>query len=163
VAAGSAVFAVFVVFLIVYKAQAMKSTLQARIVAKQHQLEQVQSFRSAFLELKRQTDALTSKGVEPNGLYATLDGIVTKKVSRDKVSSMAPSSPRTVGDQYVEEAINVQLVGITLQQTVELLYELEQSPAPLHVSRLQMKKRPTDPYQFDVTFAVSSVSTKTSS
>jgi type II secretory pathway component PulM len=163
VATGGAVFAAFVVFLIVYKAHAVKSSLRARIVAKQHQLEQVELSRSAFLELKRQTDALTSKGAGPNGLYATLDGIVTKKLSRDKVSSMAPSSPKTIGDQYVEEVVNVQLVGITLQQTVELLYELEQSSTPLHVSRLQMKKRPADPYQFDVTFAVSSVSTKTSS
>jgi type II secretory pathway component PulM len=162
VAIGGAVFAGFVVFLIVYKAQAVKSSLRTRIAAKQHQLEQVDLLRSAFLELKRQTDALTSKGA-PNGLYATLDGIVTKKISRDKVSSMAPSSPKTIGDQYVEEAVNVQLVGITLQQTVELLYELEQSSAPLHVSRLQMKKRVADPYQFDVTFAVSSVSIKASS
>ncbi|HSD09872.1 MAG TPA: hypothetical protein VLF14_02745 [Candidatus Binatia bacterium] len=163
VAIGAAVFASFVIFLIAYKAQAAKSTLRARIVAKQHQLEQVEAFRSAFLELKRQTDALTSKSVGSNGLYATLDGIVTKKLGHDKVSSMAPSTPKTIGDQYVEDSVNVQLVGITLQQTVELLYELDQSPAPLHVSRLQMKKRVSDPYQFDVTFAVSSVTAKAAS
>jgi hypothetical protein len=163
VAIGGAVFASFLILLIGYRAQAVKSTLRARIVAKQRQLEQVEVFRSAFLELKRQTDALTSKGVGPNGLYGTLDGIVTKKLGHDKVSSMAPSSPKTIGDQYVEESVNVQLVGITLQQTVELLYELEQSPAPLQVSRMQMKKRVADPYQFDVTFAVSSVSTKAAS
>jgi type II secretory pathway component PulM len=163
VAIGGAVFASFLVFLIVYKAQAVKSALRTRIVAKQHQLEQVESFRGVFLDLKRQTDALTSKDAGPNGLYSTLDGIVTKKVSRDRVASMAPSSPKTIGDQYVEEAVNVQLVGITLQQTVELLHELEQPPAALHVSRLQMKKRVADPSQFDMTFAVSRVSIKAAS
>jgi hypothetical protein len=73
---------------------------------------------------------------------------------------MAPSS-KTIGDQYVEESVNVQLVGITLAQTVSLFYEIEQSASPIHVSRLQMKKRVTDPYQFDLSFSVSSIKTAT--
>jgi hypothetical protein len=151
------------IFLVGYKTQSVKSALRARIVAKERQVEQVTALRSTFVDLKRQTAALTSKSIGPNGLYATLDGIVTKKVTHDKVSSMAPSSPKTIGDQYVEESVNIQLVGITLQQVVELLYALEESAAPLHVSRLQMKKRLSDPYQFDVTLAVSSVTAKAAS
>ena len=107
-------------------------------------------------------EALLAKdaGRAPNWLYSTLDGLVTKSVSRDKVSSMAPSS-KTIGDQYVEDSVNVQLVGVTLQQAVGLLHEIEQSATPIHVSRLVLKKRVADPYQFDLTFSVSTIKTAT--
>jgi type II secretory pathway component PulM len=160
VTVGGGALLAFLVFLLVYECQAAKAGLRSRITAKQRQLEKVESLAASYAELKRQTDALTAKdaGRSPNWLYSTLDGLVTKNLSRDKVTSMAPSS-KAIGDQYVEESVAVQLVGVTLQQTVGLLYELEQSPTPLHISRLQMKKRVADPYQFDVTFAVASIKT----
>jgi len=162
VAAGGGAAVVFLVFLVVYECQSAKAGLRDRIAAKQRQLEKVEALAGAYTELKRQTDALTAKdaGRSPNWLYSTLDGLVTKNLSRDKVTSMAPSS-KAIGDQYVEESVAVQLVGVTLQQTVALLYELEQSPTPLHISRLTMKKRVADPYQFDVTFAVASIKATT--
>ena len=160
VATGGAVFLGFLVFLIVYQCQSAKDGLRQKIAAKERQLERVQTLSASYLDLKRQTEALMAKeeGRTPNWLYTTLDGLVSKSLSRDKVSSMAPSS-KTIGDQYVEDSVNVQLVGITLAQTVALLYEIEHSPSPIHVSRLQMKKRVTDPYQFDVNFSVSNVKT----
>ena len=162
VAVGSGVLAVFLVFLLVYECQSAKQSLRDKIAGKQRQLEKVVTLSASYLELKRQTDALTAKegGRAPNWLYSTLDGLVTKNVSREKVSSMAPSS-KTIGDQYVEDSVNVQLVGVSLPQTVGLLYEIEQSPTPIHVSRLQMKKRAGDPYQYDVAFSVSTIKTAT--
>ena len=137
-----------------------ESSLRQKIAAKAHQLEKVQTLSASYFDLKRQTEALMAKeeGRAPNWLYSTLDGLVAKNLSRDKVSSMAPSS-KTIGDQYVEESVNVQLVGITLAETVALLYEIEQSPSPIHVSRLQMKKRVTDPLPIDVKFRPSNVRT----
>jgi type II secretory pathway component PulM len=160
VALGGSVLAAVLVFLVVYECQSAKNSLRARIAAKQRQLEKVQTLSGTYQELKRQTEALTAKdaGRAPNWLYSTLDGLVTKSVSRDKVSSMAPSS-KTIGDQYVEDSVNVQLVGVTLPQAVGLLHEIEQSTTPIHVSRLQMKKRVADPYQLDVAFSVSTIKT----
>ena len=160
VAVGAAVFAGFLVFLVVFECQSAKSSLRQRIATKERQLEKVQTLSATYLELRRQAEALTAKevGRAPNWLYSTLDGLVAKNVSRDKVTSMAPSS-KTIGEQYAEESVNVQIVGITLAQTVSLFYEIEQSPSPIHVSRLQMKKRVSDPYQFDLSFSVSSIKT----
>ncbi len=160
VAVGAASFVGFLAFLVVFECQSAKSSLRQRIAAKERQLEKVQTLRGTYRELKRQTEALTAKeaGRTPNWLYSTLDGLVAKNLSRDKVTSMAPSS-KTIGEQYVEETVNVQLVGITLAQTVSLFHEIEQAPSPIHVSRLQMKKRVSDPYQFDVSFSVSSIKT----
>jgi hypothetical protein len=162
VAVGAAVFAGFLLFLVVFECQSAKQSLRQKIAAKERQLETVQTLSGTYRELKRQTEALTAKeaGRAPNWLYSTLDTLVAKNVSRDKVTSMAPSS-KTIGEQYVEESVNVQLVGITLAQTVSLFYEIEQSASPIHVSRVQMKKRVTDPYQFDLSFSVSSIKTAT--
>jgi len=158
VLAGAVTTIAVVAFLVIHGLTGSKETLRLGIVAKQRQLAQIQTLRAQYAELKRQTDELTAKSAErsPSGLYATLEGLVTKTVSRDKIRSMDPSS-KTIGERYVEDSINVELLGITLQQTVALLYEIEQSAMPIHVSRLTMKKRVSDPYQFDVVFTVSSV------
>ena len=158
VAAGAVAFVAFLIALVVYEAGTAKAGLSARIAAKRGQLEKVQTLAAEYAELKRQTDALMTHdaGRSPNWLYSTLEGLVTKNVTREKVSSMAPSS-KAIGDQYVEDSVNVQLVGITLPQAVALLHEIERSPTPIHVTRLQMKKRVADPYQFDVVFSASSV------
>ena len=157
---GAGVLAACLVFLMVYETQKAKNSMRQKIAAKERQLEKVQAQRTTLLELKRQTDALTAHQAnrDTNWLYSMLDGLVTKSVSRDKVASMAPSS-KTIGDQYVEDSVNVQLLNVTLQQTVALLYDIEHAESPLHLSHLQMKKRVSDPYQFDVTFAVSSIKT----
>ena len=158
VLAGAAATIAVVLFLVLHGLGGAKQSLRQGIVAKQRQLSQIQTLRAQYGELKRQTDELTAKSAErsPSGLYALLEGLVTKTVTRDKIRSMDPSS-KTIGDRYVEDSINVELLGITLQQTVALLYEVEHTTTPIHVSRLTMKKRVSDPYQFDVVFTVSSV------
>jgi general secretion pathway protein M len=158
VAAGAAAFAAVVLFVVVHGLYSAKQSLRDGIAAKRRQLEQIQTLRAQYLELKRQTDELTAKSGErsPSWLYATLEGLITKTVSRDRIHSMDPSS-KTIGDRFAEDSINVELLGVTLQQTLALLHGIEQSATPIHVSRLQMKKRVSDPYQFDVVFTVSSV------
>ncbi len=158
VAIGGAAFVVVVVLLTVRGLQSAKGTLRQGIAAKQRQLERVQALRTQYLALKRQADELTAKNADrsPNLLYSTLEGLIKKTVSREKIHSMDPSS-KTIDDRYVEDSVNVSLLGITLAQTVSLLHSIEQSAVPAHVSRLQMKKRVSDPYQFDVTFAVASL------
>jgi hypothetical protein len=52
---------------------------------------------------------------------------------------------------------NLEVLGVTLPQIVALLYGIEHSSKPMHVTQLQVKKRVSDPYQFDVQLSVSSV------
>lgn len=138
--------------------ESAKSTLESGIAAKRRQLATLQSLRGQYLEAKRQTDEMLAKSASqpPNWLYPTLEGLIKKTIPREKIRSMDPSS-KAAGDRYVEDSVAVEINGVTLPQTVALLYDIEQASAPMHVSRLQMKKRVADPYQFDVTFAVSSI------
>ncbi|MBI2962520.1 MAG: type II secretion system protein M [Deltaproteobacteria bacterium] len=158
VAIGVATFVIVVAVLMIRALHSVQSSLRHGIAAKQRQLERVEALSAQYLALKRQADELTAKNADrsPNALYSTLEGLIKKAMSRDRIHSIDPSS-RTVGDRYVEDSVNVQLLGVTLEQTVSLLHSIEQAAVPVHVSRLQIKKRVSDPYQFDVTFAVSSV------
>lgn len=158
VLAGVGTSIVLVVFLVVQGMQSSKARLRQGIAAKQRQLVQIQTLRAQYLELRRQTDEMTAKSPDrsPSTLYATLEALVTKTVSREKIRSMDPSS-KPIADRYVEDSIKVELLGVTLPQTVSLLHEIEQAATPIHVSALKMTKRVSDPYQFDVVFTVSSV------
>jgi hypothetical protein len=158
VLAGLGTTILLVLFFVVQGMQASKTRLREGIAAKHRQIVQVQALRAQYLELRRQTDEMTAKTADrsPSGLYATLEGLVTKTVAREKIRSMNPSS-KPIGDRYVEDSVNVELLGITLQQAVSLLYEIDQQTTPIHVSALKMTKRVSDPYQFDVVFTVSSV------
>jgi Type II secretion system (T2SS), protein M len=158
VAVGAAALSLVVAFLVIHGVESAKARLRGGIDAKERQLERVQALRAEYLELKQRADDLTAKNADrsPNWLYSTLEPLLKKNLSRDKIHSMDPSS-KPIGDQYVEDSVNVEVLGVTLPQIVALLYEVEQSPDPMHVSRLQMKKRVSGPYEFDVVFSVSSI------
>ncbi len=156
IAAG--LVAVLLVGGFLYEVGAVQSGLESRIRAKESQLREIQGLRNAFLEIRRATEAVTSHDPNrsTNWLYSALEPLVVKTVSRERLSKMAPSS-KAIGDQYVEDSVEIVLSGITLQQATALLYEIESFPTPLRVSRLQMRKRANDPHQFEVTVAVSSL------
>lgn len=150
--------ALVVAWMVVHGLESAKRNLESGIAAKRRQLTTLQSLRAQYLDLKRQTDEMTAKSANqpPNWLYSTLEGLIKRTIPREKIRSMDPSS-KPAGDHYVEDSVAIEIDGVTLPQTVSLLYDIEQSGQPMRVSRLQMKKRVSDPYQFDVTFAVSSV------
>jgi hypothetical protein len=158
---AAAVTGLLVVYLAGSWYHSAKLDLRTKIAAKERQLAEVQDLRLKYLLLKHQTDAVgaaSGKRPENFSLFSFLDGVGTKTVTREKILSMSPSS-KTVGDQFVEESVVMKIQGVPLQQIVGLLYEIENAPTPLAVSRLQMKKRFNDVYNFDVTLVVSSVKT----
>jgi type II secretory pathway component PulM len=158
VGAAAAIFSLVVAVATIRAVQSAKAGLRARIEGKQHQLERVQALRAEYLELKRRADDLTAKSSDQSAswLYATLEALLKKNLSREKIHSMDPSS-KTIGDRYVEDSVKVEVLGVTLPQIVALLYGIEHSSKPMHVSQLQVKKRVSDPYQFDVQLSVSTV------
>jgi hypothetical protein len=158
VGVAATIFSLVVTVATIHAVQSAKARLRARIEAKEHQLERVQALRAEYLELKRRAEELTAKNADQSAswLYANLEALLKKDVSREKIHSMDPSS-KTIGDRYVEDSVKVEVLGVTLPQIVALLYGIEHSSKPMHVTQLQVKKRVSDPYQFDVQLSVSSV------
>ncbi|MEA2624506.1 MAG: ral secretion pathway protein [Candidatus Binatota bacterium] len=161
IAAG--VTALIIAYLVVGSFHSAQAALRTRIAAKERQLEQIQELRRAYLQVKSQTERLTADYAErPQNfsVFSYLETAGTKTVTREKILAMSPSS-KTVGDEFVEESVELRISGVTLPQMVGLLHQVENAPVPLRVSRLQMKKRFNEPYNFDVTMAVSTITRAT--
>lgn len=156
---GAAALAATVLYGIVSWVESAKGSLRHKITAKERELQQIQELRQTYLQLRQQTDLLTSHlSSRPKdfSLFSFLEGAGSKTVTREKILAMAPSS-KTIGTEYVEDSVEMRLSGVSLSQVIGLLYEVENASTPLRVSRIQMKKRFNEPHNFDVTLVISSV------
>jgi hypothetical protein len=59
--------------------------------------------------------------------------------------------------RFRRRAAEVQLEGLTLDQVIAYLYEIEEPTALLRVRRLEVRPKPDNPMYMDVSLAVSSL------
>lgn len=150
--AGLALVAVLGYSLVVAPLQEAKARMEARITAKEKKLKEIQTLRRTYLALRREVESVrsqTRRGKEFSP-FSFLEGLATSTVGRDKISAMNPAT-RELGKGVEEQAVELRLSGVSLQELVELLYKIDKAATPLRTTRLQIKKRYKDPYTFDVT------------
>jgi type II secretory pathway component PulM len=127
--------------------------LSRRISLRERELQEILRQREYYLELLRQLEAYGDiSEVDPNfNLLGYLQGVVTGAISRDKITSLNPTTrPKAEAPEFVEEMVEIKLAGVSLAQIVDLLHRVEKGDHPLHFSRVAVKKRVNDPYSFDV-------------
>jgi len=137
--------------------QSNSQQLNRRIALKEKDLAEMQKQRDVYLDLLRHIEAnrASLEQGDPNfSLFAYLDNTIGQAVGREHVASMNPSD-KNIGTEYQEKLVEIRLTQINLPQLVDLLYRVEKGEHPLHFSRLQIKKRTGDIYNFDVTATVS--------
>jgi type II secretory pathway component PulM len=140
-----------------------RERLEKRIVAREKDLNEMQAQRAHYLDLLRQIEANQSVVVrtDPNfSLFANLQSAVAATVAREKIQSMNPTD-KNLTDEYQEQSVEIKLTGVALDQLVAMLYKIEKGDPPLHVSRLQVKKRYNDPRSFDIVATVSLLKPRT--
>ena len=140
--------------------QSNQVTIEHRIATKEKELTAIQRQRDQYLILKRQMEANQAAGSEtdPNfNLFAYVQTDISQAVIKEHITSMNPSN-KTIGD-YTEQLVEVKLQQINLQQITDLLYRVEKGEHPLRFSRLNIKKRYNDIYNFDVAATVSILKT----
>ena len=134
-----------------------RELLVRRISMKEKELADIQTQRDTYLDLLRRLEAnqsATSEG-DPNfNLFAYVQNTITQAVSREKITSMNPSN-KNIGTEYQEQMVEVKLTQVSLPQLIDLLYRVEKVEHPLRFTRLQVKKRYNDIYNFDVVATVS--------
>ncbi len=133
--------------------QAGAAQLSRRISLRERELEEILRQREQYLELLRQLEAYGDiSEMDPNfNLLGYLQGVVTAAVSREKITSLNPTTrPKAEAPEFVEEMVEIKLAGVSLPQIVDLLHRVEKGEHPLHFSRVSIKKRVNDPYSFDV-------------
>jgi hypothetical protein len=137
--------------------QTSRELTTRRITTKEKDLREILKQRDVYLDLLRRLEAnkaVISPG-DPNfSLFAYLDNNIAQAVGREHVTSMNPST-KNIGNDYQEDLVEIKLTQINLAQLVDLLYRVEKGDRPLRFSRLQIKKRFNDNFNFDVTATVS--------
>jgi general secretion pathway protein M len=131
--------------------------LAQRIVAKQRQLEEIQTMRETYMGLLRQLEAsqqVLDRADAKFSLFPHIEATVAQVVGRDKIKSMNPEN-KVIGGAYREDSVELKLAGISLEQLVDMMYRIEKGDHPLRITRLQVKKQFRDPHILDVTATVS--------
>lgn len=127
---------------------------------RQQDLADVQELRLEYMGLLNRLDVSRSiidpKNMDSDfALFPYIETTVSEVLGgRDKIRSMNPKT-KAINDAFREEAVELKLDGISLDQLVEMMVKIEKGKHPLRVSRLQIKKRRRDPQKFDVTATVS--------
>jgi len=131
--------------------------LVRKIDKTEHDLADIQRDRDEYFDLMRRIEAnqaSISKEDPTFNLFSYLQNTVTQAVSRDRITSMNPTT-QEMGNEFQKELVEIKLSQINLQQLIDILYRIEKGEHPLRFSRLSIKKRRDDIYNFDVTATVS--------
>jgi len=126
------------------------ATLGARVAGHERELAAV---RRAAAALRRGGAPAAGEAADPPALLARLEAAATDAVGRERIASMTPTTG-PVEDGLAEERVALAVRGASLADTVRLLHRLETADPPLHVARLELRKRPDDPAHFDATVEV---------
>jgi type II secretory pathway component PulM len=144
--------------------QANRALTERRIKTKRDDLREILKQRDVYLDLLRRLEA-NKAAISPTdpsfSLFAYLDNTIAQAVGREHVTSMNPFS-KNIGNEYQEESVEIKLTQINLAQLVDLLYRVEKGDRQLHFSRLTIKKRYNDNFNFDVVATVSLLKAVTS-
>lgn len=137
--------------------QSSRELTARRIATKEKDLREIVKQRDVYLDLLRRLEA-NKAAIAPGdpgfSLFSYLDNTIAQAVGREHVTSMNPST-KNIGNDYQEDLVEIKLTQINLGQLVDLLYRVEKGDRPLRFSRLQIKKRYNDNFNFDVTATVS--------
>jgi general secretion pathway protein M len=144
--------------------QTSRELTARRIAMKERDLRAIVKQRDVYLDLLRRLEANKAAISPPDSnfsLFSYLDNTIAQAVGREHVTSMNPST-KNIGTDYQEDLVEIKLTQINLAQLVDLLYRVEKGDRPLRFSRLQIKKRYNDNFNFDVIATVSLLKTVSS-
>ena len=143
-------------FGIVAPYRAALERLDTKIVSKQRQLVEVRQLSQEYKQLQQQL-ATSERRLASGGDFSLLSFVEASSIrlaGRDSLIAMRPQPTATL-EGFREEAVEVKLERIQLNQLVQLLYVADTAPAPMLVKTLRIKPRFDDRNLLDVviTFA----------
>lgn len=132
------------------------AALDARIAAKQRQLDEIRDLRREYLVLQQQLGEAERKlsGNSEFSLFSFVEGLTGRIAGKENLVYMRPQPP-AVREGLREESVEVKLEKIDLDQTVRLLYEIETAEAFLPVKNLRIRTRFDDRSRFDAVLTIS--------
>ena len=139
----------------------LSADLDRQIVAARRQLNELRTMQQEYQRQKRVVDSINAQlKKQPNfAIFSRLEELAGQTGIRNKIVHMRPivSTPNEV---YNEESVEVKMEGVTLDQLVSYLHQVENSPQLLKIKRLEMKPRFDNRQILTATFRVSAFTLK---
>ena len=119
---------------------ARAANLDRRLATAGRQLAELQTLRGDYRRQKRVIDRIDNRLRRQRrnfAIFSYLEQVAGRTGVQDKIQSVntIASPPST---EYKEDSVEVRMEGVTLQQLVEYLHRVENSPQILRIKRLQI-------------------------
>ncbi len=126
------------------------------IAAKRRQIVEVQQLQAEYFSLQEMTKNIEGQLAKRSGLsaLALLENIASTVGSRENLSYIRPQPAQTQGEIYIEN-LDIKLEKLTLQQVLQLLWNIDTAKTPMQIKNLRLKQRFDNQALTDATLTVS--------
>ena len=135
--------------------------LDRQIVTARRQLAELRTMQQEYQRQKTVVDSINSqlKRQQNFAIFSRLEEFAGQTGIRNKILYMKPTVS-TPSEVYNEESVEIKMEGVTLEQLVRYLHQIENSPQLLKIKRLEIKPRFDNRQILTVTFRVSAFTLK---
>ena len=135
--------------------------LDRQIVTARRQLAELRTMQQEYQRQKTVVDNINSqlKRQQNFAIFSRLEEFAGQTGIRNKILYMKPTVS-TPSEVYNEESVEVKMEGVTLEQLVRYLHQIENSPQLLKIKRLEIKPRFDNRQILTATFRVSAFTLK---
>jgi len=135
--------------------------LDRQIVTARRQLNELRTMQQEYQRQKSVVDSINNqlKKQQNFAIFSRLEELAGQTGIRGKIVHMKPTVS-TPSEVYNEESVEVRMEGVTLEQLVRYLHQVENSPQLLKIKRLEMKPRIDNRQILTATFRVSAFTLK---
>jgi general secretion pathway protein M len=135
--------------------------LDRQIVTARHQLAELRTMQQEYQRQKTVVDSINSqlKRQQNFAIFSRLEEFAGQTGIRNKILYMKPTVS-TPSEVYNEESVEIKMEGVTLEQLVRYLHQIENSPQLLKIKRLEIKPRVDNRQILTATFRVSAFTLK---
>ncbi|MEM4657983.1 MAG: hypothetical protein QXX77_06120 [Candidatus Methanosuratincola sp.] len=146
---------VLVVLIFFHTMSTVNKRLEMQEKALREQLEEIKSLEKEYYASKKMASEIAEGMSSPNqSLLSVIERIlVSENIERASftISSRSPTS----WELYEEISVDVKIQKIALDKVIDVLYEIENSPTFLKISKFKMSARFDNPNLLDVSFRIS--------
>ena len=135
--------------------------LDRQIISARRQLAELRTMQQEYQRQKSVVDTINNqlKQQQNFSIFSRLEEFAGQTGIRNKILYMKPTVS-TPSEVYNEESVEVKMEGVTLEQLVRYLHQVENSPQLLKIKRLEVKPRFDNRQILTATFRVSAFTLK---
>jgi len=159
---GGAVLVLFLFFKVAIDPLFKHSAdLDRQIVTARRQLAELRTMQQEYQRQKSVVDTINNqlKKQQNFAIFSRLEEFAGQTGIRNKILYMKPTVS-TPSEVYNEESVEIKMEGVTLDQLVRYLHQVENSPQLLKIKRLEIKPRFDNRQILTATFRVSAFTLK---